>query len=158
VKFSHVALNCRDLALTQAFYQTHLGFGVSRVINMDGGARIVFLKRGEVYLELFSPEPDIAQVARAFPDGPHGAGVLRHLAFQVDDLDAALRGLGEAADLTLGPLDFSAFIPGWKTAWIADPDGVVIELSQGYQDALDAVPETVSADRSGAQASPTPAR
>ena len=66
-------------------------------------------------------------------DGPHYAGV-RHLAFKVDDVDAKLAEMGDAAKITLGPLDFGAFIPGWRTAWVADPDGIIVEISQGYVD------------------------
>jgi glyoxylase I family protein len=31
-------------------------------------------------------------------------------------------------------MDFDAFIPGWRTVWVADPDGRIIEISQGYRD------------------------
>jgi glyoxylase I family protein len=52
----------------------------------------------------------------------------------VDDVDAKLAEMGEAAKLTLGPVDFSDFIPGWRTAWLADPEGNIVEISQGYMD------------------------
>ncbi len=44
------------------------------------------------------------------------------------------RRWGSEARLTLGPLGFDAFIPGWRTAWIADPDGNIVEISQGFVD------------------------
>jgi glyoxylase I family protein len=59
---------------------------------------------------------------------------VRHLAFQVASVDDALAALGGAADITLGPLDFEAFIPGWRTVWVRDPDGNIIEISQGFTD------------------------
>ena len=31
-------------------------------------------------------------------------------------------------------VDFGAFIPGWRTAWVADPDGIIVEISQGFVD------------------------
>ena len=43
--------------------------------------------------------------------------------------------MGEAARVTLGPLDFDAFIPGWRTVWIADPDGVIWETFLTHGDA-----------------------
>ncbi len=49
-------------------------------------------------------------------------------------MDAFLAGMGAAAEVTLGPLDFSEFIAGWRTVWLRDPDGVVVEVSQGYRD------------------------
>lgn len=130
--FSHVALNCRDLLATERWYHDALGFERARVVDLDGGAQIVFLKLGSAYLELFSG----AEGPRGEPsaDGPHDPGSLRHLAFQVDDIDPVLAGLGDTAEVTLGPLSFDTFIPGWRTVWVKDPDGVVVEISQGYRD------------------------
>jgi catechol 2,3-dioxygenase-like lactoylglutathione lyase family enzyme len=71
------------------------------------------------------PEPDA--------DGLHFTG-WRHIAFQVDDVDAKLAEIGEDAQITLGPLSFDAFIPGWRTVWVRDPNGNVVEISQGYND------------------------
>jgi hypothetical protein len=45
--------------------------------------------------------------------------------------------LAGEAEVTLGPLDFGDFIPGWRTAWVRDPDGVIVEISQGYVDQQD---------------------
>ncbi len=131
MKFSHVALNCRDLDVTQAFYLQHFGFSVARVLPLEGGQKIVFIKRDDIHLELF--DSDIS-VTRLFPDGHHAIGMLRHLAFQVDSVDALLAAMGDAAKITLGPLEFDAFIPGWKTVWLEDPDGTIVEISQGYHD------------------------
>jgi glyoxylase I family protein len=129
--FSHVALNCGDPLATERFYTRHFGFRRARVISL-GDEQIVFLKAGAVYLELFQakgepPGPPLKK------DGPGYRGV-RHLAFQVDDVDAALAAMGADAIVTLGPLDFDSFIPGWRTVWVADPDGTIVEISQGYKD------------------------
>jgi len=83
-------------------------------------------------LELFSAEGE-TPVAPAGGDGPHYPG-LRHIAFQVDNVDAVLSAMGDEAKITLGPLDFDAFIPGWRTVWLADPDSNIVEVSQGYTD------------------------
>jgi glyoxylase I family protein len=129
--FSHVALNCRDPLATERFYTRHFGFRRARVIPL-GGEQIVFLKAGTVYLELFQAKGD--PPGPAFDkDGPGHRGV-RHIAFQVDDVDAALAAMGQDAVVTLGPLDFGSFIPGWRTVWVADPDGTIVEISQGYTD------------------------
>ena len=131
MRFSHLALNCRDMAVTERFYARHFGFRRARVIPL-GDQQIVFLRAGDVLLELFQAEGEPA--APADGDGPHGSGSIRHLAFQTDDVDAVLASLGGEAEVTLGPLDFGDFIPGWRTAWLRDPDGVVVEISQGYVD------------------------
>ena len=129
--FSHVALNCRDPLATERFYTRHFGFRRARVIPL-GEEQIVFLKRGPVYLELFQAKGDPPGPVQD-KDGPAYRGV-RHIAFQVDDVDATLTAMGSDARVTLGPLDFGAFIPGWRTAWVSDPDGNIVEISQGYTD------------------------
>ncbi|WP_461131061.1 VOC family protein [Spirosoma aerophilum] len=133
--FSHIALSCIDPAKTEQFYTDYFGFHRSRAIPLGEGNEIVFLKNSEsVYLELFKAEGERPTgTPDAVADGPHYAGV-RHLAFQVDDVDAAVSALGDAAVITLGPLDFSDFITGWKTVWLKDPDGNIVEISQGYHD------------------------
>jgi glyoxylase I family protein len=52
----------------------------------------------------------------------------------VDDVDAKLAEMGNDAKITLGPVDFDNVIPGWRTAWLADPEGNIVEISQGYVD------------------------
>ena len=49
-------------------------------------------------------------------------------------MDAKLRALGDEVKVTLGPMSFDDFIPGWRTVWVADPEGNIVEISQGYVD------------------------
>ena len=129
--FSHVALSCGDPIATERFYTRYFGFKRARVIPL-GAQQIVFLKAGNVYLELFSAEGTPPAPPEA-DDGPHYAG-FRHIAFTVDNVDAAIAAMGAEAKVTLGPLSFDDFIPGWRTVWVADPDGNIVEISQGYTD------------------------
>jgi glyoxylase I family protein len=129
--WSHVALNCRDQTVTEAFYRRWLGFERVREVPL-GEQRILFLRNGPVLLELFGADGDALFTSAA--DGPPNPGVIRHLAFQTDDVDAFLAELGDEAPVSLGPLDFHDFIPGWRTVWLLDPDGVIVEVSQGYRD------------------------
>jgi len=131
LKFSHIALSSPDPLALEKYYQKHFGFERARVIPL-GEQQIVFLKSGDVYLELFQAEGE-RPVPAVAGDGPHTTGI-RHLAFQVDDVDAVLVRIGDDAKITAGPMDFDAFIPGWRTVWLADPDGNVVEVSQGYTD------------------------
>jgi glyoxylase I family protein len=131
LKFSHVALSCKDQAATERYYSKHFGFRRARVVKIPNG-EIIFLKCGDAYLELFAAEGPRGAAAPQ-GDGPHGQGI-RHLAFQTDSVDAMLSAMGPDARVTLGPLDFGAFIPGWRTAWVADPDDNIVEISQGYTD------------------------
>ncbi|MEU9240288.1 VOC family protein [Streptomyces sp. NPDC048385] len=130
-RWAHVGLNCRDQKATEDFYTRHFGFRRARVVEADG-VRVVFLRNGPVYLELFAT--DAEPLVTADKDGPAGPGTARHLAFQVDDVDAFLAAARGELEPTLGPLTFDEFIPGWKTVWVSDPDGIVVEVSQGYTD------------------------
>lgn len=131
VRWAHVGLNCKDLHATERFYSRWFGFRRARRIDADG-ATVLFLRNGDAYLELFESAMPTAPAARE--DGPHNPGTVRHLAFQVDDVDAFMAKAGGALPISLGPMVFDQFIPGWKTIWITDPDGVVIEVSEGYTD------------------------
>ncbi|MFE3186691.1 VOC family protein [Streptomyces violascens] len=131
VRWAHVGLNCRDQKATEEFYSRWFGFSRARVVEADG-SRVVFLRSGPVYLELFPT--DAAPAFDTVNDGPDNPGAARHLAFQVDDVDAFLAAADGELKVTLGPLAFDEFIPGWKTVWVSDPDGLVIEVSQGYTD------------------------
>ena len=130
--FSHVALNCKDQKAIERFYTNYFGFTRSAVFDIGGGNELIFIKSGNVYLELFPGAPDRPGAAPE-KDGYAEVGV-RHIAFQVENVDAKLAEMGDAANITLGPLDFDAFIPGWRTVWIADPEGNIVEISQGYKD------------------------
>lgn len=131
MQWSHVGLNCRDTKLTREFYERWFGFTLARAVPADG-AEILFLRKDDVYLELFPAAA--AAGAPALGAGTEVPGTIRHIAFQTADVDAFLKDMGGAADVTLGPLEFNEFIPGWKTVWLRDPDGVVVEVSQGYRD------------------------
>ncbi len=130
--FSHVALTCKDPIAIEKFYTKYFGFSRGSVFDIGGGNQLVFIKSGNVYLELFPGASDRPGAAPE-KDGYGYVGV-RHIAFQVDNVDAKLAEMGADAKITLGPMDFDAFVPGWRTVWVADPEGNIVEISQGYKD------------------------
>ena len=131
--FHHVSLNCRDVLAIERFYSKHFGFQRARVIDLPDGRQIVFLKGGGVYLELFP-----AQGERPASQDTSGEGLLspgvRNFSFQVDSVDVQLAAMGDEARITFGPMSFDAFIPGWRSAWLADPEGNVFQVTQGFTD------------------------
>jgi glyoxylase I family protein len=139
VRWAHVGLNCRDQRATERFYCDVFGFQRSRVVSA-GGADVVFLRQGDVHLELFDAARETPETFGA--DGPPHPGMVRHIAFQVDDLDGFLARVPGGLDVSLGPLAFDEFIPGWHTVWVKDPDGVIVEISQGYTDQETATPDS----------------
>ena len=110
---SQLAITCKDQDLTEAWYCKHFGFRRARIAVLPDGKKIVFLKMADCAFYTFPG--------------------FRHFAFKVSDVDQKLAEI-EQAEITLGPLNFDDYIPGWRTAWIRDPDGRIIEISQGFQD------------------------
>lgn len=130
--FSHVGMTCKDPIALERFYTKYFGFKRARVLELGAGNQIVFIKAGHFYLELFKAKED-SPISPPKDDGYPWAGV-RHLAFEVDDVEAKLAELGSDVKVMIPPADFGAFIPGWKGAWVADPEGNIVELNQGYVD------------------------
>jgi glyoxylase I family protein len=129
--FSHVAMSCDDPLAVERFYTKHFGFTRARVYA-PGKDQVVMIKRENVYLEIF-PATKEAPAPPAGGAGPEYPG-WRHIAFLIDDLDAKLAEMGDEAEITLGPVDMSEFIPGMRVVWLADPEGNIVELNQGYVD------------------------
>ena len=126
-QFLHVALNCKDPIAIERFYTEHFGFKRARVYE-PGPNQVVVISTGNLSLEV--GEAPTWPAGKAGPEY-HG---LRHLAFLVDDLDAKLAELGDGVKIDLGPLDMSQYIQGMRVAWVADPEGNILELNQGYVD------------------------
>jgi glyoxylase I family protein len=97
--FAHVALNCQDMAAIERYYNKHFGFRRARVVSL-GDTQIVFLKAGAMYLELFRADKPSPTPAPA-KDGNTWPGV-RHIAFQVENVDAKLAEMGSDARVTAG--------------------------------------------------------
>lgn len=121
-KVHHIAIICTDYEVSKAFYTEVLGFTVVReVYRAERQSYKLDLAVNGVYaIELFSfPEP----VKR--PSRPEAAG-LRHLAFEVDQLDEVVDMLlikGVAAE----PIRIDEFT-GKRFTFIADPDQLPIEF------------------------------
>lgn len=131
--FHHISLNCRDPIALERFYTRHFGFKRARVVQLPDNRQIVFLKGPTVYFELFPAQGERPASPDIGADGPLYPGV-RGISFLVDSIDAQLAAMGREAHITFGPLDFGSFIPGWKSVWLADPEGNVVQVTQGYVD------------------------
>jgi glyoxylase I family protein len=132
--FSQVAITCKDPIVTEIFYAKYFGFKRARVAKLPDGDQIVFIKMSDsaFYLELFKAKEELPILIPTL-DGYQFPSV-RHIAFKVDNVDAKLAEIGDDAKITLGPLDFDNYIPGWRTVWVSDPDGRIVEISQGFLD------------------------
>jgi catechol 2,3-dioxygenase-like lactoylglutathione lyase family enzyme len=130
--FHHVALTCRDPIRMERWYTKHFGFRRSRLVPLGEGNQIVFLRGAGIRLELFRATADRPV------DPPTGDGnpwpSVRNISFEVADIDAHVRAMGADAEVAFGPLDFSAWIPGWRSVWLRDPEGYLVQVTQGYVD------------------------
>lgn len=117
----HIAIIVSDIARSRAFYERALGF---RVIGEEfreaRNSWKVDMRGAGVQLELFT-FPD----SPPRPTRPEALG-LRHLAFSIDDLDAAVNRLSELG-VTAEPIRVDQ-ATGARFTFFADPDGLPIEL------------------------------
>ncbi len=121
-KIHHIAIICKDYAVSKAFYTDVLGLEIIREVYRAErkSYKLDLAVNGNYIIELFSfPDP---------PDRssrPEAAG-LRHLAFDVDDLDKVIAELAEK-QITAEPVRIDEFT-GKRFTFIADPDQLPIEF------------------------------
>lgn len=127
----HVAITVRDMDVALGFYRDLLGCEVLGQLLLDGGARkLVYLRCGRAYLELFADRPPEGRTDAA-PRGRAGAVAARplgfqHVAFHATDVDAvATRLAGAGVAFELAPLDAAGDV---RLAFCRDPDGNLVEL------------------------------
>jgi glyoxylase I family protein len=121
-RIHHIAIICSDYQKSKYFYTEVLDLEVvQEIYRKERDSYKLDLKVGNEYqIELFSfPDPP------ARPSSPEAAG-LRHLAFEVDDLEAAIRDLDEKG-VTTEPIRVDQFT-GKRFTFFADPDGLPLEL------------------------------
>lgn len=117
----HIAIICSDYGQSRAFYRDVLGFRVIReVFRAERESWKCDLDAGNAQIELFSfPAPPPR------PSRPEAQG-LRHLAFNVDDLDAQVARLA-AAGVPCEPIRVDEYT-GQRFTFFTDPDGLPLEL------------------------------
>ena len=121
-RIHHVAIICSDYTKSRHFYTKVLGFVVLReVYREERKSYKLDLQVGNEYqIELFSfPDPPPR------PSRPEAAG-LRHLAFEVDNLEEAITAI-KAHNVTVEPIRMDEFT-GKRFTFFADPDGLPIEF------------------------------
>ena len=118
----HIAIICTDYAVSKKFYTEVLGLTVIREIYREArqSYKLDLALNGEYIIELFSfPSPP------SRPSHPEAAG-LRHLAFAVEDIDAAV-SLLSAKGVVLENIRTDEFTRK-RFTFFSDPDGLPIEL------------------------------
>ena len=120
-RIHHIAIICSEYPVSKAFYTEVLGLEVIReVFREERNSYKLDLKAGTAQIELFSfPDPP------ARPSRPEAAG-LRHLAFEVDDIQEVIGHL-TARGVLCEPVRVDEFT-GKRFTFFADPDGLPLEL------------------------------
>jgi len=117
----HVAIIASDYATSKRFYTEVLGLPViAETFRAERESWKLDLRLGDAQIELFTfPE------APARPTRPEAQG-LRHLAFAVGDLDAAVARL-EAEGVACEPIRLDD-LTDRRFTFFQDPDGLPLEL------------------------------
>ncbi|MBE9602698.1 VOC family protein [Pedobacter sp. MC2016-24] len=121
-KIHHIAIICRNYEVSKLFYTAVLGLDIIREVYREErkSYKLDLALNGEYVIELFSfPDPG------ARPSRPEAAG-LRHLAFEVNDLDAVVADLLKK-EVEAEPIRIDEFT-GKRFTFIADPDQLPIEF------------------------------
>lgn len=121
-KIHHIAIIAADYQKSKAFYTEVLGLTVLREVYREArqSYKLDLALNGEYVIELFSfPTPPTR------PSHPEATG-LRHLAFEVGDLDATVQEL-TVQGIVAEPIRVDEFTRK-RFTFIADPDDLPIEF------------------------------
>lgn len=120
----HIAVICSDYQKSKQFYTGILGLKVIKETYREArdSYKLDLALNGEYIIELFSfPHPPQR------PSRPEASG-LRHLAFEVDDIDEAIQHLQQHG-IETEPVRVDE-ITGKKFTFFADPDNLPLEFYQ----------------------------
>lgn len=120
-KIHHTAIISSDYKRSKNFYVNILGLEVIReVYREERDSYKLDLKIGDSQIELFSfPNPPKR------PSYPEACG-LRHLAFEVDDIEETVEEL-KKNEISVEPIRIDEFT-GRRFTFFEDPDGLPLEL------------------------------
>jgi catechol 2,3-dioxygenase-like lactoylglutathione lyase family enzyme len=125
----HIGIPVSNLSNSEAFYQK-LGFSVVMTgvfDSMGEQGKVAMLQRGKMIIELYQlPSSQIHKI-KARLDGH-----IDHIAFDVDDVDTALRQLTEDGFNILepAPVFLSFWTKGCRYFNITGPDGERLEFNE----------------------------
>lgn len=120
-KIHHVAIICSNYEVSKSFYVNLLGASIiQETYREDRDSYKLDIRLGDSQIELFS-----------FPDPPERASYpeargLRHLAFEVDNVEEAVNYL-KSKGIDVEPIRVDA-LTGKKFTFFFDPDRLPLEL------------------------------
>ncbi|WP_407271117.1 VOC family protein [Radiobacillus sp. PE A8.2] len=129
-KVHHIAIICSNYQESKDFYVNKLGLQILREVYREerDSYKLDLAIDGEYFIELFS-FPN----APKRPSYPEAQG-LRHLAFEVEDIDNIVRKLTErqikVEDVRIDP------VTNKKFTFFSDPDGLPLEIYESNRNIL----------------------
>jgi glyoxylase I family protein len=120
---NHIAIIVSDLEVSGDFYMDKLGFKlIHKIDRPERQSSILYLDAGNCIIELFS-----------FPNSPKRLSYpeacgLRHLAFNVDNFDEAVRKLSDSG-IETEPIRIDDRT-GKKMTFLKDPDNLPLEICE----------------------------
>lgn len=149
MRLDHVNIVVADMARAERFYGQLLGLrrGFERLLEGEWIERVTGLPGARAHCVFYEPEAGgrVELLQYLSPQGeplapnrlPHTPGI-RHLAFEVDDLDAVCEQLRAAGVALVSPpvtVPFPVAAAGRKRlCYFHDPDGVLIETAEYQRD------------------------
>ena len=119
VAFHHIHQSVPDQKAAQAWYIKEFGAGRNSPAAMFPGGEVDFLSSAGRGGKEVAPKP------------PTKGRALDHIGFEVKDLDAIAKKLeADGIKMDMAPRDMTAQL-GLKIAFVTDPNGTYIELTQG---------------------------
>ncbi|MBV8391331.1 MAG: VOC family protein [Mucilaginibacter sp.] len=118
----HVAIICSDYQKSKQFYSEVLGLTIKQEVFREArnSYKLDLEVAGQYQIELFSfPDPPPRS------SRPEATG-LRHLAFEVDDVEEAVLHI-QSHHIPIEPIRVDEFT-GKRFTFFADPDGLPIEF------------------------------
>jgi catechol 2,3-dioxygenase-like lactoylglutathione lyase family enzyme len=138
-RMDHVGIVVDDLPAATAFFVElgcellgewqGSGAAVDRVVGLEGvrtAAAMVQTPDGHGRLELIAFHAPPAEGEEHA--GPANTRGIRHLAFAVEDIDAAVAGLRARGTELVGEVE--RFGDGYRLCYVRGPEGIIVELAE----------------------------
>ena len=131
VAFDHVGLSVADLEAAEAFYTTAFGFARQLAFELSPHPiRGVMLGHPSGFrMELFEHAASAPGLQRATPIETHATRGYSHFAVKAEDIDLMWEQVIQAGATAVKPPGDSPE-PGVRFAFVADPEGNLVELAE----------------------------
>lgn len=128
-RIHHIGICVRDLDATLATYRERLGLAADGAPLATDEIRAALIRVGPDLLEIFEPLDPAGALGRFLERRGEG---LHHLAYAVDDIEAALAELANRGARLVDRAPRPGLHPGWRIAFIhpSSAGGVLTELVQ----------------------------